>query len=144
MAPPFALPEDVVEFVNKVLGRCNTRIASRLSRLPTIHETCRVLRATDLRATATDWPRNYAPSYGDLREALGSTYGDGRNRVGWRLEAFVSDEVLDCRQGYVARPVPDLDAGLVRVFSQRGAPISAALRIDINAPEGVELDEEEL
>jgi len=38
MAPPFALPEDVVEFVNKVLGRCNTRIASRLSRLPTIHE----------------------------------------------------------------------------------------------------------
>src|SRR6266540_4375424 len=38
MAPLFALPEDVVEFVNKVLGRCNTRIASRLSRLPTIHE----------------------------------------------------------------------------------------------------------
>src|SRR6266540_7110807 len=53
MAPPFALPEDVVEFVNKVLGRCNTRIASRLSRLPTIHETCRVLRATDLRPQLT-------------------------------------------------------------------------------------------
>src|SRR6266540_2726337 len=72
--------------------------------------------ASNRPSTATDWPRNYAPSYGDLREALGSTYGDGRNRVGWRLEAFVSDEVLDCRQGYVARPVPDLDAGLFESF----------------------------
>src|SRR6266545_4625475 len=101
MAPPFALPEDVVEFVNKVLGRCNTRIASRLSRLPTIHE----------------------------QQTFGRPQLTGR---GTMPQATVTCEKLSA--GLVARPVPDLDAGLIRVFSQRGAPISAALRIDINAP----------
>lgn len=42
---------------------------------------CRILRATDLRATATGWARNYAPSYGDFRSALGNTYGNGPHRV---------------------------------------------------------------
>lgn len=87
------------------------------------------------------WPRNYAPSYRDLKSAIlrdriASTH------LGMRLEGFVSEQILNCHEGYIANN-EEGDAGLIRVFSQRSAPISAALRVDINAPEEVDLADTE-
>jgi hypothetical protein len=85
----------------------------------------RVLRAAELRARAAGQPRNSAPSYADLSRGAS---------LGWRLQEFVRDEVLTCREGYVSDH-PQVDEGLNRVFTQRGAPIAAAIRIDIDLPE---------
>lgn len=98
---------------------------------------CRVVPASVLRAATAGHPRNYAPSYGDLASSLAPQFG--KNQVGWRLESFVSDELLNCREGYIAREPFGNDEGLLRVFAQRGAPISAALRIEISAPDEAEL-----
>jgi hypothetical protein len=52
------------------------------------------------------------------------------------IQDFICDEVLTCREGYVA-DAPESDAGLNRVFTQRGAPIAAAVRVDIDLPESM-------
>lgn len=105
---------------------------------------CRVVASSDLRTSMAGRPRNYAPSYGELVRALSQAPNDdvSTRTAGWRLEGFVSDQVLGCHEGYVAAEDTDQpDQGLVRVFTQRGAPIVAALRIDINAPDQVRLEE---
>lgn len=50
--------------------------------------------------------------------------------------------MLPCSQGYIADPTA-YDAGLAAVFSQRGAPIAAAVRFDIDVPEDLVLPEED-
>ena len=122
-------------------------IASRRKLISRPEVGCRIVRASEMRAvTATAaWSRNYAPSYGDLRStAKPTTRGlQSEGAPGWRLEDFVSRRLLDCQDGYIASTELGEDAGLSRVFSQRGAPISAAIRIDVNAPEEIVLDEQE-
>ena len=102
----------------------------------------RVCRAAALHNGLSHLPRNYAPSYGDMIAALGPLGARGRT-FGGRLEAFVSNDLLDCREGYVAASPDPVDEGVQRVFAQRDAPIAAALRIDISAPEDVEAIEAE-
>jgi hypothetical protein len=85
----------------------------------------RVLSGEALRLLTREFARNYAPSYGELQ--------DGRGQVGYRLPEFVVDRVLSCLDGYVVDDATD-NEGLRRVFNQRGAPIAAAVRMDINLP----------
>jgi hypothetical protein len=54
----------------------------------------------------------------------------------WRLETFVADLVLGCKEGYLAGKTPFEDEGLFRVFNRRSGPISAAISVTIDAPEG--------
>ena len=55
-----------------------------------------------------------------------------------QIQEFVRDEVLTCRQGYIAEPNTN-DVGLDAVFNRRGAPIAAAIRFDIDVPEDLVL-----
>jgi hypothetical protein len=67
------------------------------------------------------------PSLGDLSSL--STVPD----FGWRLETFVADEVLACREG---DSIPDRDdVRLRRLFGDRTGPIAAGIAITIEAPE---------
>ena len=95
--------------------------ASARTRAPSVGT--RVLSAIEMRASMHDHPRNYAPAYQDIRSAP-------RKPPGLSVQDFICDEVLACRQGYVAE-APDDDPGLRRVFTQRAAPIAAAIRFDI-------------
>ena len=79
-------------------------------------------------------PRNTAPSFADLSQ--------GAAAPGLLVQEFVRDEVLTCQQGYIADPNVQ-DAGLNAVFSQRGAPIAAAIRFDIDVPADLVLPEED-
>lgn len=88
----------------------------------------RVESAASVRQATSGQPRNYAPSYRDLRLSSAAP--------GIGIQDFLCDEVLTCRQGYVAEE-PGSDEGLNRVFAQRGAPIAAALRFDIDLPESM-------
>lgn len=99
---------------------------------------CRIIPARELRLALKSLPRNYAPSYGEIKSHVAARCIESRE-PGWRVETFVSEHLLDCREGYIAND--EADEGLTRVFTQRGAPIAAALRIDINAPEETELIE---
>jgi hypothetical protein len=85
----------------------------------------RVLRASIMHELAGAFPKNYAPSYAEVR-------GDASS-LGASLPDFFADEVLKCREGYVVDDGLN-NEGLIRVFSQRGAPIAAAIRVDINLP----------
>lgn len=90
----------------------------------------RIVSAGDMRMILAASPRNHAPSFDEV--------SNGAEAPGLPVEEFIRDEVLTCRQGYVADP-ESYDAGLEAVFNRRGAPIAAAIRFDIDVPEDVQL-----
>jgi hypothetical protein len=54
----------------------------------------------------------------------------------WTLHNFVADLVLGCKEGHRSGTDPMSDENLFRVFNLRSGPISAAISITIDAPEG--------
>lgn len=95
---------------------------------------CRVVPARDLRKALASRENGYSPNYGDLRFLLGTPFDASANEAGWRLEHFVADLLLTCKEGYIA--TGPADEGVNRVFTERGAPISAPIALTIDAPEG--------
>jgi hypothetical protein len=85
----------------------------------------RVISASAVRTMTQAFSRNYAPAFGELRGDL--------DRPGMGLPDFMIDEVLGCREGYMADEGIQ-NAGLQAVFNRRTGPIAAAIRIDINIP----------
>ena len=94
---------------------------------------CRVVPARALREALSVRERAYTPSYGDLKFLLPPPFDDREHEVGWRLETFIADLLIQCEAGYIASG--PYDEGLNAVFTERGAPISAAISITIDAPE---------
>lgn len=92
----------------------------------------RVVRAEMLRECTSQLPRNYAPSLDEIRNCTANV-AQFVDELGWSLNHFMSEEVVDCREGYIADDA-EADAGLFAVFNQRGAPISAAFRVTVEAP----------
>ncbi|MGC4990517.1 hypothetical protein [Nocardia salmonicida] len=86
----------------------------------------RVLSGQAMRERTEGMATNRAPSYGTL-VAVSTA------EVGASLPDFVIAGILSCTEGYVVDDGID-NAGLQRVFNQRTAPISAAIRLDINLP----------
>lgn len=93
---------------------------------------CRIVPAAALRQALSKQAKGYKPSYGDLKYRLRSPFDAAGMETGWRIESFVN-ELLDCREGYIADN--PRDPGVHRVFAERGAPISAAIALAIDAPE---------
>ncbi len=54
---------------------------------------------------------------------------------GWRLETFICDELLACREGDLFTSNEDPRIG--RLFNRRSGPVSAAIAITIEAPAAV-------
>lgn len=97
-------------------------IPRRSSRPPRVG--ARVLPAKVVRERSSS--SNTVPSFSDL---CGPDKLPGR-----RVEEFVTEEVLACREGYIADE-PRTDQGLFTLFNQRSGPIAAAIRFDIDLPE---------
>jgi len=87
--------------------------------MPDCQVGARVLLATDLRRAMDDQGSGSSPTFAQLG-ALQH----------WRLEGFVTGELLGCRQGY--RAAGPNDRGLRRVFGLRNGPIAAAISITID------------
>lgn len=67
----------------------------------------------------------YAPSFRDIEGLVSGS----RHLAGWRLEHFVADLVLGCKEGKL---LGSEDQGSMRsIFSERTGPISAAIAIGI-------------
>lgn len=88
-------------------------------RLPSNELGARVARASDLHKSMAGNKAGHTPTVAEL-----STLQQ------WRLELFVADELLRCREGYRAEG-PE-DDGLFQVFNRRTGPISAAISITID------------
>lgn len=95
---------------------------------------CRIVPARALTAHLASRELGYHPSYADTT-SLGSPFV-GKHRGGWRLEHFVADLLLRCKQGHVASG--ETDHVLERLFYRRSGPIAAAIAITIDAPPGAD------
>ena len=86
----------------------------------------RVMSATIVRASTTEFARNYAPSFADLA---------GSPMPPACVSQIIADEVLACNEGYI--PIGEFyaDAGVDQIFNRRAGPISSAIAIDIELPE---------
>jgi hypothetical protein len=92
---------------------------------------CRVVGAATLdeRLDTANLKKLENPSFAQVRWRIVSL-----DDACWRLEYFVADLVMGCREGYRGGTNPMEDPGLLRVFSRRSGPISAAISITIDAP----------
>jgi hypothetical protein len=80
----------------------------------------------------------YKPSLGDTRDLL-SGHPHGADPYGWRLEHFMADLLLGCREG---RQFGDADReALDALFYRRSGPIAATIAITIEVPDAVDLGE---
>ena len=88
----------------------------------------RVMAAETLRALVSELPHGHTPAFDELAGSSGAP--------GESISEFVGDKLLGCTEGHVVDG-EDVrsDAGLRAVFTQRGAPIAAAIRVDIVLPD---------
>jgi hypothetical protein len=93
---------------------------------------CRVITAQEAHAALRALPIGAAPQFQQMAlktPAMGGTFGN----YGWRLEVFVADEVLRCRQGRVFEAAHDED--LYALLYRRDYPISSLIQITVDLSE---------
>lgn len=93
---------------------------------------CRVVPSKHIRKMMSKASKGDSPTFADLRNKLESPFKRAPHRVGWRLEYFIADLLIQCRTGRIT----DIraDDGLFAAFYQRSRPIQAAISIVIDAP----------
>ena len=91
----------------------------------------RVLSATTVHAALAPTPAGTSPALKDLRSTPLDAVTDPQSSYGWRLEKFIADEVLACRQGILFDPKDD--ERLRSLLYARSGPIAAAINITIDA-----------
>lgn len=72
------------------------------------------------------------PTHTPSFEELSGLVGVGRDLAGWRLDHFVADLVLGCKQGKILEL--DDQAMMRSLFTDRSGPISAAIAVAIEGP----------
>lgn len=94
---------------------------------------CRILKADtlDRKLAAAGLKKAQHPAFATVAGAAADFDDDF-----WTLHNFVADLVIECKEGYIAGTTPTEDDGLFQVFNRRSGPISAAISITIDAPEG--------
>lgn len=109
------------------------------SRAPTTRPPvgCRVVAARHLATAFAQRPKGEHPSYADVCAALPKHFRGNSRLGGWRVEDFIANELLACREGYVV--TKQNDESLIGLFFGRSGPISAAVSLTIDAPRDVEL-----
>lgn len=100
----------------------------------TIETGCRILAASDVHAMLATLPVGKSPSFAELIVSPRPDLGDCHSAHGYRLETFVADEVLRCRQGRLFEDSQDQD--LRSLLYGRTAPIAAAVVVTIDLPDG--------
>ena len=116
---PLTLPfRTLYPIVDGLLPECSNEVGCRVMPTPHVHS---VLQRK---------AEGHAPSVADLEAATPFDSADDRSALGWRLERFVADEVLRCREGKVFDDLAD--PNLRALLYERSAPIAAAITITID------------
>jgi hypothetical protein len=90
---------------------------------------CRIVPSVDVHEALEPMTEGRSPTVRDLRLA-GPLDDDPMSLHGWRLEWFIADEVLRCRQGRLFDQSDD--PRLNQLLYARSGPISAAIAITID------------
>lgn len=91
---------------------------------------CRVLPADHVHGVIRKLEQGQSPSVDDLEAENAFDAADPGSTLGWRLERFIADEVLRCRQGQLFEDL--VDPNLRALLYDRTAPITAAITITID------------
>lgn len=86
----------------------------------------RVISAVNLRKKLLNKIEGYQPTLSDLRWAESRA---AKNEYGFRLENFISDRLLRCKEGRLFEKLED--DGIYELFNRRSGPIAAAISINI-------------
>jgi len=100
---------------------------------------CRVLRREEVHDALKQLPIGASPSFDGLKSAARATRFDRCADHGWRLETFVADEVMRCKEGKLFESMDD--EVLSRLLYARSAPISSAIVVTIDLPESTGMPE---
>lgn len=95
---------------------------------------CRVLPSDIVHGVVSALPDGRSPSIKSLTTTTPLDAADASSTRGWRLERFVADEVLRCRQGRLFED--HTDPNLSGLLYERSAPIQAAITITIDVAGG--------
>ena len=93
-----------------------------------------MIPATDVHSALAVISSGKTPNYSELTLSAPVDVTDKASIHGWRLENFVADEVLRCRQGKVFDDFQD--PNLQQLFYERSAPITAAISITVDFASG--------
>jgi hypothetical protein len=80
--------------------------------------------------------KTYSPSLADSKSLMSDP---DAKPYGWRLEHFMADLLLGCRQGH--RYTRDDDIPIEALFYRRSGPIAAAIAVTVEMPEDAALPE---
>jgi len=94
---------------------------------------CRVLTKNHLDEALSIHPSSYRPSYGDIKYMLPKPFMDDKHIGGWRLEYFVADLILGCKEGLIDDS-PNFET-LLALLRQKSSPIAGAISITIDLEE---------
>lgn len=94
---------------------------------------CRVLRRREVHGVLEKLPNGTSPSFGSLKAPGRREQFDEYADHGWRLETFVADEVMRCREGRLFEEAQD--EVLWSLLYRRDAPIASAIVVTIDLPE---------
>ncbi len=92
---------------------------------------CRVMTAHAAHAALNRLPTGTSPQFKDMTLPKPAMPG-GFGKHGWRLENFIADEVLRCREGRLFESAQDSD--LRALLYGRSYPISSLIQIAIDLP----------
>jgi hypothetical protein len=87
---------------------------------------CRVLPASMLRGGLAKRPAGHSPSFAEVIAIMGPK---ANGQAGWRLEHFVSNLLLRCKEGNLFESV-DQD-NIFALFNRRSGPIAAAVAVTV-------------
>lgn len=94
---------------------------------------CRVLTSVEVHTALAGLPVGRTPRFIEMvREPNAANAADPYDRHGWRLETFVADEVMRCREGRLFEKADDED--LYSLLYERTAPIASLIQISIDMP----------
>lgn len=87
---------------------------------------CRIIPAKRLRRMMTNQPKGYKPTFADLTRA---TTPAPDHSHGWRLEYFMADMVMRCREGALFKDLRE--ENIFALFNRRSGPIAAAFSVTV-------------
>ena len=91
---------------------------------------CRIIPAPNVHKSLSGFANGRAPSVSDIIKHVPKGISSGNPDYGWRLETFIADEVLRCRQGRRFDGTSDIN--LQTLLYRRTAPIMAAIAITVD------------
>jgi hypothetical protein len=94
---------------------------------------CRVLKREEVNSIFDELPIGTTPSFSAMLTPKRKSAFDPFATHGWRLESFVADEVMRCREGRLFED--DQDAILANLLYERSAPITAAIVMTVDLQE---------